>query len=268
MAGGYRNQPEGVDALLATIDELRQRVDGLQKQLTGLGIRIDPASNALIVDTGRGIRVVDTDGHVVAIIGALNPVYNRTDGSAQPGFELYREDGSIAAFLGDFNATTPPFKQSFQILDRTGHIVIADDTNSGLGLANPNLVFSTMVDSNLTTWPATSATTFTTIAYCWHYTQNPQVQWAIDYTGDTGVGGQFRMMVSPDGGAGTAQQIGPTMTQPTNGSFGQWDYYGGYPFTLAPSDVGSYMYFELQARVTAGTGKLHAVCSQFGGGQS
>jgi hypothetical protein len=214
------------------------------------------------------LTVQDSDGHTVCIIGALPDEYNRADGSRQPGFAVYREDGSLAAILADVNAAAPPYKQAWQVYDRAGNVVLADDTNGGLGLANPNLVFSNFVDSNYATWPKTNASGFTTIAYCWHYTQNPQVQWTVDYTGDVGVGGQFRMMVSRNGGSAPSQQVGPTKTQPTDGSFGFWNYYGSYPFTLTSADICSYMYFELQARVTSGTGNMYGVCSEFGGGQS
>jgi hypothetical protein len=136
MAGGYVHNPKGAEGVALRIRKIERDLDRVRRAITHIGIQIDPDTNSLVVSSGRGIRVTDVAGNTVAIIGT-QPGLERSDGSPQAGVSLYREDGSIAAFLGDSNPTVPPFKQSWQMYDRAGNVVMADDTNGGKGLAQP-----------------------------------------------------------------------------------------------------------------------------------
>jgi hypothetical protein len=199
-------------------------------------------------------------GAVTAIIGALPPAYNRADGSAQPGLAFYREDGTVAAILGDANATTPPYKQSFQIADRSNNIIVADDTNSGLGLARPHLPANTLMNTNASTWPATNSTSWTTIASAYVERQTPKVNWAFDLATDASTNGQVRFLIA-------STQVGTTQTL-TGGAGGvniEWDGTAAYP---AGVTFGATVLAELQAQVTSGTGKIYGQCLFFQGTQS
>lgn len=202
--------------------------------------------------------VKDGDGRTVAIVGALPTAYNRSDGSRQPGVVLYREDGTLAAFLGDFNATTPPFKQAWQITDRAGNIVMADDTNSGKGLATPwvdgGLV---LADTDVTRWPQTTSGTFLDVAFGWYRIQNPKMQWVFQYVADAATAGQVRLLVN-------GVQVGATQTVGT--SFGTWVQYN---VTIPGAwSVGDLVSVEVQARRTAGTGSVYVQALRFSGDQS
>jgi hypothetical protein len=212
----------------------------------------------ITVGDDGALTVKDADGHVVAIIGALPTAYNRADGSRQPGVALYREDGSLAALLGDVDPLTPPYKQAWQILDRAGNIVMADDTNGGSGLAKPfvggGIVFA---DTNVGNWPQTQSATFVTITNGWYTVQNPRLSWDVNMVCDAATAGQVRMLFN-----GT--QIGGTQTVGT--SFVDW-YAPGVALP-AGAGVGSIYLVELQARRTSGTGTVFAIPQRFEGDQS
>ncbi|MGI8665661.1 MAG: hypothetical protein ACR2N4_06500 [Jatrophihabitans sp.] len=228
----------------------------------------DPLQNATIhkggikIVDGGTITVIDADGHTVALIGALPTAFNRTDGSRQPGFVLYREDGTTAAFLGDLNATTPPYKQALQLLDRTGNIIIADDTNGGVGLARPYVPMGSWVD-NLAA--GSSATPTTSAAYviqqiAYAYVQHPKVR--IDVIANStaaGTGGAIGLFNQ------FGNQVGGDIAVPANAvsylSLGPIAMYPGWAF-------GDNGYWTLRAKRTAGTGAIGVRGVGFWGVQS
>jgi hypothetical protein len=210
------------------------------------------------ITNGGSVTVKDTDGHIVAYIGALPSSFNRSDGSAQPGVMFNREDGSVAAFLGDSNPLTPPYKQSFQIYDRTGQVVVADDTNGGKGLAAPwvggGLI---MGDTNTSRWPQTTNGSFLSVSFGWYRIQNPRVQWDIQYVADAATAGEVRLMIN-------GLQVDATQTVGT--SFGLWTRYKiAIPGTW---NIGDIVGVDLQARRTSGTGIIYAQPMRFSGDQS
>src|SRR5689334_20519066 len=102
-------QPQDLGRRLAAIEaKLRQLETARSLEAATVG-----KGGVRVVDNGT-ITVVDSDGTIICSIGALPTSYNRSDGTAQPGFALYREDGSVAAVLADRNPTTPPYKQAWQ----------------------------------------------------------------------------------------------------------------------------------------------------------
>lgn len=220
------------------------------------------SSGGIQILKGGSLKVVDTDGHVVAVIGALpSPSYDRADGTPQPGVLFNREDGSLAMVLADLNPGTPPFKQSVQILDRNNRVVVADDTNSGTGLAAPHLAAFTLQNTNISTWPATANATWTAIAQAFYEVQNPKLQWAISLEVDANTTGQFRLMVN-------GVQVGTTQTLAAGASaaFSSWQ-----PTAVvvpASSPVGSVTLIELDAQRTAGTGTIRASVLWMSGMQS
>lgn len=249
-----RRQPSQNDRIKKLEDRLRRL-----ETRRSLGNSTVSAGD-LSVTNGGAFRVIDQDGHVVAIIGALpSPDFDRSDGSRQPGLAFYREDGSTAAFLGDLNAATPPYKQAWQQFDRAGNIVVADDTNGGKGLANPYVgggVFFT--DTDYTRWPRTTSGTFGDIAFGYYTVQNARLQWDILTTSDTGAAGQCRLLVN-------GAQVDAVQSVTT--AFTLWR-----KFTVplpAGVDIGSVVPVQLQARRTSGTtGSIYAIVQRFEGDQS
>jgi hypothetical protein len=243
-------------ALTRRVAELEKLVQQMSTASSLAYATID--RGGVTVTNGGSLQVVDTDGHVVAYVGALPSPFNRSDGSAQPGMALYREDGSLAALLGDANPLTLPYKQSFQIVDRANRIVVADDTNGGKGLAVPwvggGLI---MGDTNVSKWPQTTSSSFLSVSFGYYRIQNPRVQWDIQYVADSATAGQVRLMVN-------GIQVDTTQTVGT--AFGLWTrYMVAIPGTW---NVGDIVGVDLQARRTSGTGIVYAQSMRFSGDQS
>lgn len=185
-----------------------------------------------------------TNGGTTGVIGALPAAFNRTGGSAQPGVVFYREDGSTAMFLGDLNPTTPPYKQSLQLMDRIGNVYSADDTNSGFGIARPHLALPLPTDTNTARWPGTSNAAWTDVCDCYAEIQQPKLSWIAQIYAPASVTGSFRLKVN-----GT--QIGTTATV-TNG-FATWSDTQAIPAGIT---FGTVVPIEVDAAVTAGTGTV------------
>lgn len=210
----------------------------------------------MTVKQGGTIVAVDEDGHVVARIGALPSAYNRSDGSTQPGIALYREDGSLAALLGDRNPMTPPYRQAFQLLDRAGNIVVADDTNSGAGLAVPYVGLDRPADMNTAMWPGTAETSWTPIASCYLQRQNPGFAWSLYTVSDLpDTTGNVRITID-----GTVIATSPDVTD-----FAVWaaSYYWPAGWTFQSTAT-----LAIEAIRTAGTGNVRATTLQLTGVQS
>lgn len=214
------------------------------------------AGGDLTVKLGGTIVAIDEDGHVVARIGALPPAYNRDDGSTQPGFALYREDGTPAALLGDLTPTSPPYRQSWQVLDRAGDVVMADDTNSGRGLAVPWVSLDRPTDMNVTTWPGTTETGWTSIASCYIQRQHPGFAWSIYTVSDLlDTVGNIRLSIDSE----------VIATSPDVTDFAVWagSYYWLTGWTFQSTAV-----LSIDAIRTAGTGTVRATTLQLIGVQS
>ncbi len=272
MAGGYRHDPSAnpatsAQALAKELRDLRAEIASVRKALGSIGLQIDPTTGDLVVPTGRGVKITgggalrvvdDSDAHVVGYIGGLPAYYNRSDGSAQPGVALFREDGTIAMSMADENATVAPYKQSLQIFDRQGIVIVADDTNGGKGLANPWVDGGVILgDTNTARWPQTTSASFVSVAFGWYRIQNPRVQWDIQYVADAATAGQVRLMVN-----GT--QVDATQTVGT--SFGLWTSYNiAIPGAWSVGDI---VGVDIQARRTSGTGNVYVQAMRFSGDQS
>lgn len=258
MSGGYKHRPtEPPERLARRIRELEARQDRLDAAIKGLGLTIDPTTDSLVVSSGRAIQVTDGSGHVVAQIGT-QPGFEFTGGAPQAGVSFYREDGTLAVFLGDATPTVLPVKQSFQIFDRAGNVVVADDTNGGKGLANPyvggGVVFA---DTNTARWPQTTSASFIDVATGWYRVQNPRLSWDFSLVTDAATAGQARLLI-----AGT--QVSTTQTVGT--SFTDW--FGSRVALPAGVNIGDIVSVQLQLRRTSGTGIVYGICQRFEGDQS
>jgi hypothetical protein len=55
MAGGYGHNPTGAERLARRLRALEERQTALERALKGIGLQIDPATNALVVSNGRSV---------------------------------------------------------------------------------------------------------------------------------------------------------------------------------------------------------------------
>lgn len=230
---GY-NTPED---LLKYVRELEKRIEKLERA---------PRAVNSSVDSGTFTIVSPDTGLVVALFGQLPVDYNRLDGTPQSGLLFFREDGSLAAILGDLNPTIPPFKQSWQVLDRGGNIVFADDTNSGQGVALPWLSWPNFVSNSAPTDTTTSAT-FVTVQTCQGYKTQPDVQVQVLVRSDTvGTTGEVRVV----------DQANNVLGLVTVGS-AEFFYQQMGPVSL-PGAFHDSIVLSVQVRRTAGTGTIGA----------
>lgn len=225
--------------LVAQIKKLNDRVERLERA---------PRAVAMGIDSGS-IDVVDSSGIVLARIGAMDsPSYDKLDGSRQPGIVLRREDNSVAMILGDLNPSIPPFQQALQVFDRNNHIIVADDTNSGIGLARPHLPLNLPTDGNQANWPATTSAAYVAIAQVYFERQNPLLQWKFWCQADAGTTGDFAVFLD-----GTQLGSNNVITATTS----VWTVNS----ILIPGTIpyGNLVLFELKAKRTAGAGTIRSI---------
>lgn len=253
--------PAGEDWLVRKVQDLERKVEEMAAASTLNAATVD--QGGIQVTNGGTVTVTDsTNQNVIAEIGALPTIYNRADGSRQPGVMFNREDGSLALILGDLNPTTPPYKAALQSLDRAGNVIFADDTNGGVGIARPYIAMGAWVDnvaSGSAAAPTTSAA-YVTQQTAFAYLQHPKVRvdMLVNSTlaGTTGTIGLF----DP-----TGAQIGSDLSVPANSvtfaSIG--------PVAVRPGWVfGENGYWTLRAKRTAGTGAIGVRGTGFWGVQS
>ena len=247
------------DPITWLVREVRTIKTQIQELMSGRRIL-----NAAEIDEG-GLSVVDGGSFNVLDQNTSNTVFfvgyqEIPDGSGrkQMSVQIRRDDNSAGIALGDFGAV--PGHAHQQVLAwyaRLGRVVVADDTIDGTTLANPHIETGGLQNSDISTWPATNAQTFTTIAGGYLEIQNPRLTWQVTMFSETGVTSQFRMLVN-----GT--QVGSTQTVPSF-SFGSWSTIENRPSNVNAGDV---VFVELQALSSASSGKAKAQCYRLAGWQS
>lgn len=205
---------------------------------------------------GGALVVEAADGDPSVYFGAVAPTL--PDGTFQPGFIMWREDGTIAAAMYDPSpqpAGPGDYKQFLAIYDRAGNILFSDDTDSGQGIARPYLAYAFYSGRFTDTPSVTSSGTFETLWQAVGYKQNPRLFVGASSLADSGITGEVRVLVN-----GT--QLGTTQAvtaSPVAHSFG--------PAAIPGSHMSS-LTIQIQARVTAGTGNLRVLPSSANGFQS
>jgi hypothetical protein len=227
-------------------DRIQQNAD----RAVAAAMRSGPLKNASISDGGLTIKggflkllskVVD--GVSTFYVGPSGGTLG--DGTVQQVLLVRRADNSLALSLYDaFPDTDGTLNQALSWWDRFGNTVLADDTDSGQGLARPWLSggFSRTRFADMSV--ATASTTFETVCDALVNRQQPRWEVGIRASMDTpGATGEVRVLV--DG-----QQLGSTSTEAFAVST---RYYG--PSAILGT-YGQDALVEIQARVTSGTGGL------------
>jgi hypothetical protein len=204
---------------------------------------------------GAQLFVLDqTQTIALARIGRLpdDPLYNHPDtGQRQEATVFKRDDGTYAFTIAELAADIPgdPYSQAVAIWDKSGNIIISEDSDSGFGHARPHVPIA-LQNSDVSTWPATSSTSFTDIADCFMELQQPKLSWIIYCYADTGAVGEYRITVN-----GT--QFGATHS--LNGSVTNFDEFSDSgDLTTLGLDWGTPVLVALEARLALGTGHIKA----------
>ncbi|RBY82687.1 hypothetical protein DQ240_18510 [Blastococcus sp. TF02A-26] len=196
----------------------------------------------LTIKDGGRLALETASGVVLFEIGPVGPAM--PDGTIQQGLVIRRADGTPALAMFDANTSDGVLRQAANWYDRGGNVVLADDTDSGQGIARPWLsgAFSRtrFADMSVTTTSSTFETLWdTTITK-----QQPRLQVGYRATMDTsGTTGETRVLVND-------VQIGPVATE----GFVVASRYVG-PAAVAGAHM-SDLTIKIQGRRTSGSGAL------------
>jgi hypothetical protein len=153
----------------------------------------------LTIGGGGKMVVQHPDGKTLMLMGAydVTDTYNMPDGSRQPMALIYRADGSLALGMWDPDPASGGFQQFLALLDRSGNIIVSDDTNSGQGLARPYIPASFYKTRFADFTAASVSATFETLFDTTMYKQHPQLvvgfRASMDTTATTG---EVRVLVN------------------------------------------------------------------------
>lgn len=236
----------GVDA--GTPPGLWERVRAIAAEEVVKFMRSGFLRNASISDgtftiKGGVLRLLFGDVDVF-YIGPVDPPL--PDGTPQQGWIVRRADGSTVLDLRDaFPADDGgQLRQALNWRDRSGHVVFADDTNSGEGIARP-WVPGVWQLSRALDWPQVANGTFETVYRAKMRKQHPRLYTAAFGWCDTpGATGEMRVMVN-------GVQLGPTAAL-DNASVRETTF---GPEATSGAHM-SELVIEVQARLASGTGTV------------
>ncbi|MEF9883436.1 hypothetical protein [Streptomyces sp. P9-A4] len=226
------------------------RIRSLEREVRELRGRsqIRPAMNQVLngnvtVGEGGALSVMGPGGAETLRVGKLFP------STGEFGAVIRRDDNSIAFGVYRGNApTTQP--QALRFLDADGHEIFAEDTVAH-GLARPYLPLPIPTEEDVTRWPRTTSTAWTTIGRSAGIVQHPRLKIYAAMASSAGSSGQIRFLVG--GTVVATASVGQPLV--TEAAVPSYTYEGEFEF-------------ELQARITAGTGTVYGMTRFLYGVQS
>jgi hypothetical protein len=234
-------------------DRVRQiAADEVAKLLRSGLLRNASISEGGLTIKGGFLRLLSavTGGFDTFYLGPVDPP--RADGSPQQGWVVRRADGTIVLQLYDAFPTDSggALNQALDWRDRGGNIVLADDTDSGQGIARP-YVSGAFYRARNVDWPTTTSPTFETIYRAKMPKQHPKLYvraWGINTV--AGATGEIRVMVNGAQLGTTQGTISGTVTESVFG-----------PAAVAGAHMAD-LSVEIQARLASGTGAVQVGVSR------
>jgi len=245
--------PTAGDQLPAGPTDLARRVQALEQEVRELRAarRLEAASvgegGLSIRDGGRFTMATPTGVRMIDVGAITDPTFNHADGSEQQAMFFRREDGSN--FLVCY--AYPPSgseTQAWKFVDRSGNVVVAEDTNSARGLARPYLPIPMGPDfeGGWDYWPRATGTTTTILWSGRFYKQTPNLAVVVQASMDTsGANGTLDMTVQGTV-QGAAQNVGFSAG------------YLSFTANVAAYDHMQQIDVAIRGRRTSGTGALRA----------
>lgn len=228
MGGGYKHRPEGMDAVLARLDDLQKQLDALRNAA--------PIRNSQISDGGT-LTVSDDLGNIVARIGQTV--------LGERGVSFVNPDGVEVLTYTARNAITGLPLMALQ--DNGGVIVTGGDSaGTGQGIFWPPLMIP-FAGMTIAQWPFTTSGSFTTIAQAASRQTSQRLHVVARAVVDGGAtGGQAKLVAN-------GVQIGSTVT------FGVGVVDAVFDGLVTDyANMGGYEFLEIQARVSGGAGNARA----------
>lgn len=235
MPSGIASAAQDPDWVQKTLRDLQRQIDQMRTSST-LGAS-SLSSGRLTVNGGQVVALSD-NGQIILYVGT-DPDLPDVTGGFQSIFSLVRDTGETVLNMADL--TSGGAHQSLQWFDRAGNVVIADDTDSGVGLARPYIPMGQWVDFANPTQTTTS-TTFVTLQLAYGYRQHPKLVAVVMAQTPVGTTGEVQIT------DGTNVLAGP-LTVPD----GQTVYLTFGPVSVT-SDYLSAETLLLQARRVSGPG--------------
>ncbi|MEU0600142.1 hypothetical protein ABZ484_18145 [Streptomyces sp. NPDC006393] len=224
--------------LLDRIRDIERRIRGLMASANSSPAMNQVGSGDIVVgDQGR-IRARTSLGEDLLLVGRVQPDRDSEAQRYQQGFELRRDDGSLALSLVTADPVNSPV-QALRVLDHKGEAVVATDSARG-GLARPYLPFPTPVPVGTAGWESTGATEWTTLYAGPGFAQHPRVYCALAVSGT--VGAAVRLLVN-------GAVVGAEQT--LSGTAGQTVALTVTLVEDLPASFGDTLSFEIQAKVAA-----------------
>lgn len=247
VPGGLSDWMRSVDRQLQALQKASPLRNASITGGNGLSIR---EGGSLKIEGGGGLRIrdggglilEDQDGTPVTYIGGLTGGQLRPDGTPQPAFVQYRDDGTVAISVYD-PVPGDAYQQFVALWDRAGNWVVTDDTASGQGIGRPYLP-APFYRARYTDWPSSTAAAFETVWRGGFYKQHPKIYMGVRHTSDaSGTTGEVQVLVN----GVQVGDIAPVEFLVSSSQFGPAVVPGVH---LASLDV------EIRARRTAGTGAV------------
>lgn len=173
--------------------DVLDRIAALERQVRQLAGRanIRPALNQVlngdvVIGEGGQLMVRSETGVQHLTVGDLNT----HTGETEYGTIIRRRDGSTA--LSIYNGHDAEQPQVLRLLDAQGHGLLVEDVTAG-GLYKPWIPYPTPINEDISTWPKTSETTWTTVARSNAIFQHPRMSYFLSAAG--GAVGQSRILV-------------------------------------------------------------------------
>ncbi|MET7649305.1 hypothetical protein ABZS83_37985 [Streptomyces sp. NPDC005426] len=245
--------PTAGDQLPGGPTDLARRLAAVERELRELraGRRLENASvgsgGVRVVNGGRFAMDTPINKRMVDIGAINNDSYNHFDGTRQQGIFFRREDGSPMFSCFSY----PPFgseAQAWKFYDNTQSVVVAEDANSGQGLARPYLpvALAPAYAGGWDYWPRTSATTLTELWAGRIYKQQPRLVVVVRASMDTsGATGSISLRIN--GESQPAQTVGFSVGYFTLG-----------PYTLTNTDHMQQIDIAVEGKRDTGTGTIRA----------
>ncbi|AFU62160.1 hypothetical protein SV1_20 [Streptomyces phage SV1] len=232
------------------LDRLR-RLEAEVRELRGRS-QIRPAMDQIlagdvVVGEGGALSVLDPDnGHTTFRVGEI---YSAT---GEFGTVIKRDDGTVAISVLRGPQAAPTQSQAVRIMDSAGNEILSGETiDPAGGLARPYLSLPIPQDENTASWPGSASTAWTTIGRSRGLVQHPKVWIYAVMARPAGVSAQLQLLI--DGTPVVTGAVNATLTGP--GTVPGYEYAKGVEF-------------ELQVKVTAGTGTVRAMTRYLYGIQS
>ena len=199
--------------------------------------------SGLSIRDGGVLRLVTADGVELFYIGPLGPAF--PDGRPQQGWSVRRADNTSVLSLFDVDVSDGVARQALNWWDRSGRIVLADDTDSGQGLARP-YVPAQFFRTRFGDWNvATTSAAFETLWDARMYMQQPRLVVGVRASMDTaGTTGEVKVQLSDGTQLGSTAAVG----------FAIGEYVFG-PVAVAGEHL-SALTVQVQGRRTSASGAL------------